>query len=210
MLERFHSAVLVCSEDLDLPFDSVEQLCQPAYDQAIDHLMGQGRRRWAMVSNGPANHRKYRAIEAAMQERGLDTTAFHCHLVDCLSDESGLSIHSPVPVPGQEARICEALAEVDAVFCPNDNLAAVVMGWLQQFGRRVPEDIAVIGYNDQFLSGSLSPPLASITRHDQQVVEAATELFFDRLERSEKGEVPEPRRRSVYPSFVLRASAGAV
>lgn len=204
LLEGFHAVVLVTPDVLHLPYDRVEQSCRPAYGQAVDHLLRQGRRRWAMVSNDVVNYRKYHAIRSAMAERGLDATDFACHYLTCLPDESGLVMRSPVPVPGQSERIRQALAEIDAVFCSSDNMAAVVMRWLQEAGRRVPEDIAVIGYNDQFLGTCLSPPLASIARNDLKVVEAAAELFFDRLENG----ASEPRYKSIDPRFVPRASAG--
>ena len=70
---------------------------------------------------------------------------------------------SPIP------QTCQTLLErmdagmaVDAVFCFNDYHALELMRQLHARGMRVPEDIAIVGYDNIDLCAAASPPLTSV------------------------------------------------
>jgi LacI family transcriptional regulator len=67
--------------------------------------------------------------------------------------------------------------EVDAVFSGDDESAIGVLAALSQAGKRVPEDVAVVGFDDLDLSRYLTPPLTTIRAPIEQVGrEAARQL----------------------------------
>jgi LacI family transcriptional regulator len=70
----------------------------------------------------------------------------------------------------------------DAVFAANDQLA---LGLLQSFaanGLRVPEDIAIVGFDDIDFASQSSIPLSSISQPRQLIGERAAQLLFDEID----------------------------
>lgn len=203
LLESFKAVTLISEEPFETPFDSVFSRYDTAYDQAMARLMERGVRRFAFVSiDVQSDYSKFAALRETLRRHGA-------------SDESLCVVDWVFPVDAevQEALACAesqgvlaALGAVDVIFCGNDNHAAMLIQCLARIGRRVPEDVAVIGYNDQVMSRCVQPPLASVSRSDRQVVEAAAQLLFSRIEGGGGGR----QVRYVDPVFVPRASAGVV
>ena len=107
---------------------------------------------------------------------------------------------------GGEAAARQLLAdlpELDGLFVANDLMAEGVLIALQDAGRRVPEDVAVIGFDDSSAALACRPPLTTVR---QPVEEMAAEM--SRLLLAQINE-PERLTRSVFfqPSLVLRQSA---
>lgn len=71
------------------------------------------------------------------------------------------------------ARLCEQGVAFDAVFACSDVLATAVMQVLLHAGRRVPDDVAVIGYDDIPWASHANPPLSSV---HQPIDRAGVEL----------------------------------
>lgn len=67
----------------------------------------------------------------------------------------------------------------DAVFCANDLLALGVLRALGQAGVRVPDDVALIGYDDIEFSSAAAVPLSSIRQPTYQLGKIATELLLE-------------------------------
>jgi DNA-binding LacI/PurR family transcriptional regulator len=69
----------------------------------------------------------------------------------------------------------------DAVFCYNDLLAAGAMRTLLNAGARVPEDIAVVGFDDIEEGRFLTPSLTSVAPDKGQIASLAVGQLFKRL-----------------------------
>ena len=67
----------------------------------------------------------------------------------------------------------------EAIFCANDLLALGVLRALNQAGVRVPEDVALIGYDDIEFSSAAAVPLSSIRQPTYQLGKIATELLLE-------------------------------
>jgi len=91
----------------------------------------------------------------------------------------------------------------DAVFAASDLIAMGVIHALQDRGRRVPRDVAVVGFDDISSAADFNPPLTTI-RQDTRV---AGELLVDNLIGLIDGQPVEPRL--IAPQLVVRASCGA-
>ena len=120
--------------------------------QAVEHLVGLGRRRIATIT-GSMDQR-------AAVER-LD--GYHEVLGDL---DPALIAHGDFTRAGGERAMIELLARVpdlDAVFAASDLLAAGALGPLRRAGRRVPEDVAVIGFDDlEEVATWTEPPLTTV------------------------------------------------
>src|SRR5207237_3643415 len=82
---------------------------------------------------------------------------------------------------GQEAgaRLIAEGPLPDAVFCANDLLALGLLRVLLQGGIKVPEDVAIIGYDDIEFSAAAAIPLSSIRQPTYQLGRIATDLLLD-------------------------------
>lgn len=72
----------------------------------------------------------------------------------------------------------EETPQTDGVLCCDDEIAAGVLRELLRMGKRVPEDICLIGYNDN-LAPLLTPPLSSVRVPLNKISETAIEMLLD-------------------------------
>ncbi|MBW3080548.1 extracellular solute-binding protein [Bifidobacterium saguinibicoloris] len=91
----------------------------------------------------------------------------------------------------------------DAVFAFNDNLAAGFIAAVRRNGLRVPEDVSVIGFDNAEMSSMLSPTLATIDMHGEDMAVAAADALMDAV-RNPTGVRPEPI--ALEATFVPRDS----
>lgn len=95
-----------------------------------------------------------------------------------------------------------ARPEITAVFAANDQMALGVLRALHEAGRRVPEDVSVVGFDDMAESDSFWPPLTTIHQEFEAIGRRALELLIAEIEAR-----PEPVRSSVlHTRLVVRAS----
>jgi len=97
----------------------------------------------------------------------------------------------------------EAAPDVDAVFCGSDQIALGVLDTLRETGRRVPDDVAVVGFDNwTVMAESSRPPLTSIDLDIDRIGRLAARHLVNAIEGGEP-----PRRTVVTPRLVLRESA---
>jgi LacI family transcriptional regulator len=92
-----------------------------------------------------------------------------------------------------------------AVFAANDLCAEGALRAILERGLRVPEDIALVGYDDTWFAAMTRPPLTTVRMPIEEMSALATRLLFAAVERREI-----PDRRPVLPvSLTVRESCGA-
>jgi LacI family gluconate utilization system Gnt-I transcriptional repressor len=79
--------------------------------------------------------------------------------------------------------------DLDGVFCTNDDIAIGTLLSAQQRGIKVPEQLAVVGYNALDIGQSISPKLTSVDTPRFEIGEKSAELLIARL----KGEAQEDK-----------------
>jgi DNA-binding LacI/PurR family transcriptional regulator len=95
--------------------------------------------------------------------------------------------------------------EFDAVFSGDDDAAIGVLRALQTHGYRVPDDVAVVGFDDLGFAQFLNPPLTTVRAPTEFVGRVATERLFDLLEDHPSDEVV------ILPTeIIFRRSCGCV
>jgi DNA-binding LacI/PurR family transcriptional regulator len=90
----------------------------------------------------------------------------------------------------------------DAIFSINDYAAIETMYILKKNGIRVPEDIAVLGFNNENLCRFLEPSLSSIDHPADQIGIAAAELLINQMHHPEV----RPEKRIVKSQLIVRES----
>lgn len=107
---------------------------------------------------------------------------------------------------GSGFRAGELLAgmpEVSAVFVANDAMALGVLRALSEAGRRVPDDVSVVGFDDVPEAAYFLPPLTTVHQDFDAVAREALALVLEQVEGAGPGE-----RRTVAPVIVPRESVG--
>ncbi|KKK00328.1 LacI family transcriptional regulator [Micromonospora sp. HK10] len=96
------------------------------------------------------------------------------------------------------------MPDVTAIFTANDHLALGVLRALHEYGRRVPDDISVVGFDDVPEAAYFIPPLTTVRPDFVAVAEASLELLLAQIGSGAVGEL----RQTIAPTLVSRQSVG--
>ena len=161
---------------------------------AGEHLLERGHRRIAFV-NGPLSIPQCEDRRLGLVDALLDAE------VDTERDLVEIDVESMDASSGVAAvEKIFARSSPTAIFCANDLLAIGVMRGLRMRNLRVPEDVAVIGYDDVELAAMTDPALTTVRQPAYELGATAYELL--------KLGAP-PEQRSFSPLLVRRESTGA-
>jgi signal transduction histidine kinase/DNA-binding LacI/PurR family transcriptional regulator/DNA-binding response OmpR family regulator len=169
--------------------------------QAVQHLVEHGHRRIAFIAGrkwggGGDSARRLSAYRAAVQEHGLETDP----------DLIAYGFHKPAG--GQQAmeHILASGTLFTAVLASNDRSAIGAMQALSNAGLRVPQDIAVIGFDDRFEAAAHVPSLTTIHYPAFEEGYQGLVLLLDYIE----GRVKGVRTVQVPTWLVIRESCGCL
>ncbi|MUP46170.1 LacI family transcriptional regulator [Gramella sp. BOM4] len=95
--------------------------------------------------------------------------------------------------------------EVDGIFAVNEHFAISAIKYLQEHGKRVPEDVSVIGFTDGELSKRFIPSLTTVSQHGTRMGEEAARILIEKLEKT-PGEDEQYRTVIVETGLVKRNS----
>ncbi|MCX4722609.1 LacI family transcriptional regulator [Streptomyces sp. NBC_00963] len=157
---------------------------------AVQHLVSLGRRHIAHIA-GPQD-----------QTSGIDRLDGYRDVL--LDVDPGLTAHGAFTVESGAAAMSELLErrpEVDAVFAANDLMASGALQVLREHGRRVPHDVAVVGFDDmEKVAECTDPPLTTV----RQDIEGMGRLMVRMLLRGLDGEGVTPPDSVIMPTDLVR------
>jgi len=144
--------------------------------EATTHLLSLGRRRIATVGAmpdtiGPAA-RRARGYAEAIGAAGLPLAADLSFPTDAWTRATGRAVANALIEQG---------TKVDAVFCFNDTLALGLIRGLQGLGVRVPDDVAIVGWDDIEECTYSTPSLTSIAPDKAQIASLAIDHLLKRI-----------------------------
>ncbi len=95
----------------------------------------------------------------------------------------------------------EASPRPTAIFAANDLMALGAMTAIRELGLRIPEDVAVMGFDDIFASRVVTPPLSTVNQFQHELGRVAAEMLLERL-----NDLPSetPGRRREMPFEIMR------
>ncbi|SHE72981.1 LacI family DNA-binding transcriptional regulator [Devosia limi] len=149
---------------------------------AASHLAGQGYRRLAFVGRSGGR--------GALRLAGFRQRAA----------ELGLQVAEPVLIDwvdgvddGRTAyrTLMQQSPDVEAVFCANDLLGVGMLTEARRAGRQIPDELGILSFGDNDVSGDLSPNLSTISVDSELIGRRAGELILDRLNGNAAGAVSE-------------------
>jgi len=162
---------------------------------ATRHLINIGRQNLAFL--GDVNHPEVRQrFDGFMAEHRAAGVIF----------DEGLMVHTPWDprqVPLAVQRLMQSGIPFNGVVCASDAIAAVAINTLQRGGRRVPDDTAVIGFDDVLMSSQTNPALTTI----RQNIPAGGAMLVQSLLALIKGY--DARGEMMSPQLIVRESCGA-
>lgn len=142
--------------------------------QAVEYLLSLGRRHVATIT-GPldmsAGVDRFDGYVDALRAAGIKSVKRLVHQGD-FGDESGYRAMSAM---------LDGATPLDAVFAANDLMAAGALRALRAAGRRVPEDVAVIGFDDAPLARHTDPPLTTVRQPVDEMSRAMADLLLAQI-----------------------------
>lgn len=168
--------------------------------QAAQHLIDQGRRKIGVVT-GPLAWWEARERQAgwmgALSEAGLDIS-------ESLVAESSWS------AAGGERAMQELLLRepsIDGVCAGSDQIALGALGAILAAGRRVPGDVAVVGFDDMPESAYFQPPLSTVHQNLSEAGRLAVQRLHETISGSQEEKGASGSTTFIEPRLVIRVSS---
>jgi LacI family transcriptional regulator len=168
--------------------------------RATQHLIDQGRCRVGIIT-GPQRwweaRERYLGWKSTLDQAGLKSSP-------------SLAVESDWSSAGGEQAMYKLLMqepEIDAVFASSDQIALGAMRALSASGRRIPQDLAIVGFDNMPESAFFDPPLTTMYQHLVDVGRIAVQNLHRMIEVHRKGkELVEAQAMISEPELIVRAS----
>jgi len=181
-----------------LKVDQVTVANEEGARAAVAHLIGLGHKRIAMI-NGPVNvstaEERQRGYERAFLDAGLrvpEDLTVHCDF----RQNAGFAAVS---------ELLERSRRPTAIFAASNLLTLGALEAIHQLDLKIPEDVAIVGFDDMAWAKSLRPPLTTVAQPALEVGRSAARMLLERIQQPDT-----PRRQVVLETtLIVRASCGA-
>lgn len=184
-IKRSRTPIVAIGAQVKHPMiDAVGGTSEPATYEAIQWLIhDKGHRRIGFMStlaDMPPGPSRYQGYQRAMTEAGLMV-------------EKGFLQEAEFTIAGGQEAMRAFLKQPNpptAIFAANSLMAIGAILVAREAGYRVPEDIAIMGFDDIPEAQIVTPPLTTVTRDLSKIGRQVAEILFDRI----RGQVTEPGR----------------
>jgi len=170
---------------------------------ATQHLLALGHERIAHLGYGSPRFttvaERLSGYRAALEEAGAPIDDAFVGFANYSADSGAVAARSLLARGGATA------PPFTALFCGNDTIAIGALSALREAGLRVPEDIAVVGFDDVPMAAHAAPPLTTVRSPLLAMAEAAAHLLVDLVE----GRQPAELAIQLPTELVVRDSCGA-
>ncbi len=168
---------------------------------AMAHLLEQGYRNIAHIC-GPLDwwesRQRMAAWKDALLEAGLNVD--DCHFVEgnWSSASGALAIE----------KLFDQYPELDSIFVANDQMALSVLQFFRDKGKRIPQDVGIVGFDNIAESAFFSPALTTIQQDQHSVAKMAVAEIIKIIESGWQGLDPVPLKPIILPpSLIVRESS---
>jgi LacI family transcriptional regulator len=141
--------------------------------EATEHLIHSGCRHIVYFS-GPQTLTLYanrvKGYKAALEKHGIPVNENYIY-ESKLMEEDGVA----------GAKKILSMPEVDGVFSANDTSAISAMQYLKENGKRIPEDVAFVGFNNEPIASVFEPALTTVSQPDFEMGKIASTMLFEQI-----------------------------
>ncbi|MBG6191700.1 DNA-binding LacI/PurR family transcriptional regulator [Arthrobacter sp. CAN_A212] len=201
-LKRDVPVVLLGESTMPVTTDHVMIDNVVAAQEGVAHLLAQGRRRIAFLGvvegdlTGSTDQRLLGYQQGLLDAKMIPDPRLVLSVTDFTPEESARAV--------REAR--ESGLVFDGLICRDDRFATGALFALRTAGARVPQDVAVVGWDDTELGRWATPTLTSIAPDKRELAATALQLLGERID----GYQGIGRHRIVSHSLIVRESAPVV
>lgn len=171
-----------------------------ATSEAVKHMIEIGHRKIGMIyGTRPKleNMDKLEGFKKTLMEEGLNYQDSHI-VEEENSIEGGYLAAS---------KLLNQADRPEALFVSSDTMAIGAMEKIKQTGLRIPQDIAVVGFDNLKISGFMEPKLTTVAKPMYRMGLVAARLLFDLMEEDEQKE-QEPQEILIQSKLKVRKSCG--
>jgi len=167
----------------------------------VDYLYSKGHRKIAFVADNPevrAFHERLEGFRNGHSKNGIEVRQEYVKVEDEPLERGGM------------AATDELLALPDpptAIFAFSDMVAIGCIASVLRHGKRVPEDVAVVGYDDIDISSFIDIPLTTVAQPKEEIARKAVELVVESINNRMQDKEPEVEQHVLKPELVVRLSA---
>jgi LacI family transcriptional regulator len=167
---------------------------------ATEHLLERGYRRIGLIT-GPltwwAASERQRGWQEALTTAGIPFSDAQIVEGNWSAESGELGLH----------KLLAQCPDIEAVFACNDQMALGLMRAARSLGKRIPEDLAVVGFDDIPESAFYYPPLTTIRQGLYELGQVAVQTFMKLREAAQKDE-SNPAAQTVWlqPQLIVRES----
>lgn len=190
--------VLLCSPSRGQELDSVTIQNFHGAKEMVAHLIELGHRRIAIIKGSAGNFdsaERLRGYRAALKEAGI-TPLPELEREGDFTEASGFAV---------ALELLQMSVRPTAIFLANDSMAIGAISALRQSGVRIPEDVAVAGFDDIPLARYMDPPLSSVRVHISDLGAKAVEVLLHAI--THKNDHVR-RRERMSTEIIIRRSTG--
>jgi LacI family transcriptional regulator len=169
----------------------------------VRHLVRLGRKRIAMITGDERNH------DAHERRRGYRAALRAARLPLGAELEAAGDFTEPSGYAAAQA-LLRLPRRPDAIFAANDAMAVGALSALRDAGVHVPDDVALVGFDDIPIARYLTPPLTSVHVDMEALGRRATELAVEAIgARRDRSRAPKTHDELLPTTLVVRSSCGA-
>jgi LacI family transcriptional regulator len=166
--------------------------------QAVTHLIGLGHRRIGFVSNAPLSYSgaqdRFAGYKQALAEFDIPVDRELVRTAAFLPETGRVAMEALLALPQRPT----------AVFVASDVVATGAMDAIQRAGLHIPDDVAVVGFDDIFLAAHLQPPLTTVRVPAYGLGWTAAQVLISLIEGDE-----DVSSVTLETELVIRESCGA-
>ncbi len=198
-LEAAHLPFVLLADLPGVDADLVRADDESGAFEAAEHLIQQGCKKLAYIS-GPkeffASDRRLNGFKKALKKH-------HIEFNEACVFQSGWRMEDGYNTGLRMVQ--NTSVQPDGIFCYNDPVAIGLMRALIEHGRRIPQDVAVVGFDDDDISAFVQPGLTTVAQPAQEIGRLATQQLLERIQAKENEGTPE--RIYLKTNLIVRGSS---